>query len=93
MRGKVKLRKPGKSISAVEVLNISIDGIWLSVKGKEYFLPYRDFPWFKDASVAKIHNVQLLHSHHLYWKDLDVDLELESLEDLERYPLKYRLAS
>lgn len=30
-------------------------------------------------------HVKLLHRHHLYWPDLDVDLELEFL----RHPVKY----
>ena len=39
----------GTGTSAVEVLNISQNGLWLYVKGKEYFLPYDEFPWFRDA--------------------------------------------
>lgn len=80
----------GTSTSGVEVLNISTNGIWLYVKGKEYFLPYEDFPWFKAASVSEIQRVQLIYGRHLHWADLDVDLDLDSLEHPERYPLKYR---
>lgn len=79
----------GTGTSAVEVLNISANGIWLYAKGKEYFLSYADFPWFKDACLSEIHRVQLLHGHHLRWDDLDVDLDLDSLGHPERYPLKY----
>jgi hypothetical protein len=79
----------GKNISAVEVSNISQHGIWLLVKGKEYFLPYREFPWFRTAKISQIFDVQLNHSHHLHWPALDVDLELKSLENLENYPLVY----
>ncbi len=86
---KKKLRKPGRNISRVNILNISQDGIWVYVKAKEYFLTYEHFPWFKEAKVAEIYNVKLLHGHHLRWPQLDVDLELESLEHPERYPLKY----
>ena len=75
--------------SKVEVLNISKDGIWLYVKAKEYFLTYEHFPWFREAKVAEIYNVKLLHGHHLRWPQLDVDLELDSLAHPERYPLKY----
>ena len=85
----MKSRKHGKSTSGVEVLNISKNGIWLYVNAKEYFLPYEDFPWFKDARVVEIYDVKLLHNHHLHWKALDVDLELESLDQLGQYPLKY----
>lgn len=85
----MKLKKPGKSISDVEVLNISLHGFWLYVKGKEYFLSYEEYPWFRDARVSEILNANLLHQSHLYWPRLDVDLELISLENLEQYPLVY----
>ncbi|MCG2789198.1 MAG: DUF2442 domain-containing protein [Actinomycetia bacterium] len=26
-----------------------------------------------------MHNVQLLHGYHLYWPDLDIDLEVNNL--------------
>lgn len=86
----MKLQKLGKNILEVEVLNISKHGIWLYVKGKEYFLPYQEYPWFKEAKVSEIYNLELLHGFHLYWPDLDVDLELESLEHPEKYPLVYK---
>ena len=37
---------------SVEVTNISGHGIWLLTGGRELFLPYRDFPWFKEQTVA-----------------------------------------
>ena len=80
----------GTGTSAVEVLNVSQNGVWLYVKGKEYFLPYTEFPWFRDARLSDIHDVRLLHGQHLFWKHLDVDLDLKSLEQIDRYPLKYR---
>ena len=73
-----------KSASPAEVQDISRNGIWLFVQGKEYFLAYADHPWFKEAKLAEIHNLKLLHGTHLYWPDLDVDLELESLQQPER---------
>ncbi len=77
----------GTSISAVEVTHISAHGVWLLVKGGEYFLPYDDFPWFKDAKVGDILNVKLLHATHLHWPKLDVDLSLKSLQEPSAYPL------
>jgi hypothetical protein len=71
-------------------MNISRHGIWLLVKNKEYFLPYIDFPWFKDVKINAIFEVKLLHSHHLYWPQLDVDIELASLENLTQYPLIFK---
>ena len=86
----MRSQKFGISTSKAEVLNISPNGIWLHVKGKEHSLPYENFPWFKNANIAQIHNVQLNHDHYLSWRDLDVDLEIQSLENLEQYPLRYR---
>ena len=85
----MRLAERGTSTSKVEVSNISPHGVWLYVKGKEYFLSYKDFPWFKDARLSEIQNVQLIHGHNLRWEDLDVDLALDSLEHSDRYPLKY----
>lgn len=77
----------GTGISEIEVTQISKHGIWLLLKDKEHFLSYENFPWFKDASVSAIHNVELLNEHHLNWPDLDVDLAVESIEDPARFPL------
>jgi hypothetical protein len=60
------------------------------VRGREHFLPYDEFPWFKEARLSEIHDVKLIHGRFLRWDDLDVELTLASLEHPERYPLKYR---
>ena len=82
--------KPGTSTSLVEVLNISKHGIWLLVVDKEYFLSYENYPWFGKARINEINNVELLHQSHLYWPELDVDLEMDSIENPENYPLVYK---
>jgi hypothetical protein len=86
----MKSTKPGKNTSAVEVSNISAHGFWLLLEDREYFLPFEDHPWFKEAKISQILHVVLHHKHHLHWPDLDVDLELESLAAPEKYPLIYR---
>jgi hypothetical protein len=77
----------GTSTSEVEVTQISKYGIWLLLAEKEHFLSFDNFPWFKDASVTAIQNVQLLNAHHLYWPELDVDLELGSIMTPSAFPL------
>ena len=77
----------GTSTSEVEVTQISKHGIWLLLQEKEYFLSFDNFPWFKDASVSAIQNVELLNEEHLYWPDLDVDLAIESIHRPEEFPL------
>ncbi len=86
----MKSLEHGIRTSNVEVVNVSSHGIWLAVRGKEYFLPYEEFPWFQDARLSEIHRVQLVHGRFLRWEDLDVELALASLEHPDRYPLKYR---
>ncbi len=81
---------PGNSISNVEVTHVSSHGIWVLADEKEYFLSYEEFPWFRDSPLKKILNVTELSPGHLYWRDLDVDLGLESMEYPQRFPLKYR---
>ncbi len=80
----------GQSTLAVEVTNVSPHGFWLLVEQREYFVPFKDFPWFRDASIAELMKVELPSPHHLYWPDLDVDLAVESLDHPERYPLMSR---
>jgi len=72
----------------ISVENITPFGIWLYAKEKEHFLSYKDYPYFKDQTINSIQNVQLLHGFHLYWPELDVDLEIDNLENPEKYPLK-----
>ena len=83
----MKSETHGVHTSAVEVTNISRHGFWLFLEEKESFLAFDQFPWFKDAPVESILNVQLLNEHHLYWPDLDVDLHVDSIEHPERFPL------
>ena len=83
----MKSAKLGADISEVEVTNISTHGFWLLLQGHEYFLPFEHFPWFQDASVRKICEVELPSSHHLYWPTLDIDLAVESIDHPEQFPL------
>ena len=84
----MKSKTPGTDTLPVEVTNISAHGFWLIMNNEELFLPFEDFPWFQDAPVRSIINVELPHPHHLYWPDLDVDLTVEIIKHPEKYPLK-----
>ena len=89
MNDRTKSPVRGTSISEVEVLNISFHGLWLYAFGKEYFLPYDEYPWFTDAKVRDILDVKALHGFHVHWPSLDVDLDTTALQDPDRYPLIY----
>jgi hypothetical protein len=78
---------PGPSTSPVEVTNVSPHGFWIFIGERELFVAFRDFPWFKEASIGAITQVQRPSPHHLYWPELDVDLAVESIEHPEKYPL------
>jgi hypothetical protein len=87
----MRLSKRGKPTS-ISVENITPFGIWLFVQGKEYFLSYEEYPYFRDQTLGAIQTVELLHGYHLYWPELDVDLELDNLEHPEKYPLQSAVA-
>ena len=77
----------GDVTSQVEVSGISQHGIWLFLGDREAFLPFAEFPWFRDASVAGVLHVERPQPHHLYWPDLDVDLDVQSILHPEQFPL------
>lgn len=77
----------GTGTSQVEVTNISPHGLWLFLDNEELFLPFCEFPWFQDSSISKIFNVEIPSQNHLYWPDLDIDISVESIRHLERFPL------
>ncbi|MEW6688056.1 MAG: DUF2442 domain-containing protein [Pseudomonadota bacterium] len=78
---------PGKRTSNVEVINVSEHGFWLLLGTEELFLPFSEFPWFRNAPLAKLSNIQRPQPHHLYWPDLDIDLAVDSIRDPSKFPL------
>ena len=79
--------KRGKLTLTAEVTNVSVHGFWLYLAGKERFLSFEHFPWFRDATIAQLTNVRLVSPRHLNWPDLDIDLAVESLDHPEDFPL------
>ena len=73
--------------TSVSVLMINAQGIMLSVLGNDYFISYNGMPWLKDARISDVLNVQMSGRSAIEWKNLDIDLEIESLKHPERYPL------
>ena len=83
--------QPGKSISDVEVTNISAHGLWLYAHGTEHFLSYDIYPWFKEKRVSQIANVEETSPRHYYWPELDVDLSEEILQNSNKFPLQAKI--
>lgn len=68
--------------------DISEHGIRLLAHGREFFMPYEEFPWFRDQSAEPILNVEEPSPSHFYWPELDVDLTEEIIEHPDRFPNK-----
>ncbi len=77
----------GKSTLEIEVTNISAHGFWLLIDDKEYFLPFSEFPWFRNARINEITEVKLISDQHLYWEKLDINLTLSMIQNPNKYPL------
>lgn len=73
-----------------EVTNISPFGIWILANDKEYFISYKDYPIFENASIKQIADVESDLQGNLHWKELDADIELEALENPEKFSLMYK---
>lgn len=81
----------GTTTFRVEVLRFSEDGFLLHLyEGEELFVGYEDFPWFRNANMEEVMNVSRLNSNHLYWPELDIDIEVESIRHPELYPMLSR---
>src|SRR5919197_2433238 len=89
----MKSAKLGKRTSSVEVTNVSKHGFWLLIGTNERFVPFEQFPWFRDAPIGQLLNLELPSAHHLYWPDLDVDIAIDSIDHPERFPLVSKVRS
>ena len=86
----MKSARRGRRTSKVEVTNVSPKGFCLLLAGRELFVPFAEFPWFREASIGQILAVEQPGADHLYWPQLDIDIAVESLEHPDRYPLVSR---
>ena len=84
----MKSSNHGTDTSVAEITNISAHGIWLFAAGSEYFLPYTQYPWFKEATVGAICNIEVFGGTSFHWPDLDVDLSLDILQNPQNFPLQ-----
>lgn len=71
----------------VQVLGLTPHALWLMVRNRELMLDFKNFPWFRRATMDQVCDVALHHGQHLHWPQLDVDLHLDSIEHPERFPL------
>ncbi len=81
----------GSDISGPEVTNVCQHGFWLLLGDEELFVPFDEFPWFRQAPIRKLLHVERSSLLHLYWPDLDLDLSVESIRHPEKFPLVSRM--
>jgi hypothetical protein len=80
----------GVNTSAAEVTHVSRHGFWLLLGNEELLLPFEQFPWFKDATIDQLSEVEWPSADHVYWPGLDVDLAVSSIRDPAAFPLVSR---
>ncbi len=81
---------PGASTLTAEITGISPLGLWLLAVDREYFIPFADYPEFRQATVDQLYRLDNPSPTQLYWPDLDIDIDLDALEDPQRFPLEFR---
>lgn len=72
------------------ITHVSKTGVWLLARGNEMFLDYDRFPWFRDAPVKAILNLEEARAGRFHWPDLDIALTEEIIENPDRFPLVSR---
>ncbi len=77
----------GTTTSAPEVTHVSRHGLWLLLNDEELLLSFEHFPWFRQATIDQLSQVEWPAPDHLYWPQLDVDLSVESIRNPAAFPL------
>lgn len=75
-----------KPRSAV-VTEIRETGFTVRVEGRDLFVAFDQFPWFRHARVEDIFRVELAGPDHLHWPAIDADLALRAIEHPDEFPL------
>lgn len=77
----------GTTTSVLEVTHVSRHGLWLLLGDEELLVPFAEFPWFRQATIEQLSQVEWPTPDHLYWPLLDVDVSVASIRDPEQFPL------
>lgn len=75
---------------SAEVTTISESGFSVRVGGRELYVAFDQFPWFRHARVSDLFQVELVTPDHLRWPTIDADLSVRSIEHPEEFPLVSR---
>jgi len=87
---KMNSSKSGTIISDFKVTSINDLGFWALVEDKEYFIPFANYPEFKEASINQIFQMEFTPPSQLHWTLLDIDIELQALTFPDFFPLQFK---
>ncbi|MEN8254225.1 MAG: DUF2442 domain-containing protein [Verrucomicrobiota bacterium] len=74
---------------SISVENITPFAVWVFDGKKEYAIPFSEFPCLGKATVEELMHPTLSHGFHLRWENLDIDIDLRSLDHLEDFPIYF----
>ena len=80
----------GSTTLAAEVTHVSRHCFWLLLGDEELAVPFTEFPWFKQATIEQLSDVERPTENHLRWPQLDIDLSVESIRQPDAFPLLSR---
>jgi hypothetical protein len=83
----MNLNQHGVNTSQSEVTSIGPFGFWILSDNAEYFVPFKEYPIFKTATIKQIFNMKRLSPTQFYWPEIDADIEIEALASPEKFPL------
>ena len=76
----------GSTTLAAEVTHVSRHCFWLLLGDEELAVPFTEFPWFKQATIEQLSDVERPTENHLRWPQLDIDLSVESIRQPDAFP-------
>ena len=56
---------PGAGTSKVELTNVSSHCLWVMIDDEELALPFDQFPWFRDATIAQLSVIERPTPDHI----------------------------
>ena len=74
-------------VPAIRVTNVSADEFEVQIGDEKLVLHHADFPWFRDAPIEELRNVEMISIDHMRWPHLDIDLHVDSVRFPEKFPL------
>jgi hypothetical protein len=77
----------GTATSTPEVTHVSKYGFWLLLGDEELLVAFADFPWFRQANIDQLTEIQQPPPDHLYGPQLDIDLSAALIRNPEEFPL------